>query len=84
MRFRRGPKEIEVRVRHHANKLRDFTKIMKQILVPRPKVLFLASRVRFKNKNGTFILKGYKDGGSYIGVEIKKFRGPSVRLQVVD
>lgn len=81
--------EVELRIRHHAKKLTKFGQLMKDLLIPRPKVTFLGNKLMFTNRNGDFLLRGYKvNGHGYVGVKI--CRGLSrkdndvVKLQIVN
>lgn len=80
--------EVEVRIRHHAKKLTKFGRMMKDMLIPRPRVVIHKNKVGFVNRNGTFILRGYSIKGNYVGVKIT--RGDSrkvddvVKLRIVE
>lgn len=64
--------EVEVRIRHHAKKLTEFGALMKEILIPRPRVAILNNKVSFTNKNGTYLMRGYRVDGKYVGIKISK------------
>ena len=63
--------EVEVRIRHHARKLTKFGILMKELLIPRPKVTILKNKLMFSNRNGDFLLRGYSiKGEGYVGIKI--------------
>jgi len=90
VRGRKNEAELKARAKHHARRLLPFVNMMSDIINRFTGAEMLHTRLRIhtrhhghgKGPGKTYIIRGYKEHGNYLGIEIKPLRRPGVVLIV--